>query len=186
VVEPQWLIAEEPGLEPLNQPLTATVDLPSVAGPWPLPRAAARLEHGFMATRIAAWLAAAGFLLVAAFQVALVLGAPWGEYTQGGATGGALAASGRIIAAVACLLSILMAAAILARAGEGPLRRLPPRVVTVLAWITTVLAFVTVVLNIITRSTAERAIWAPISIVLLILVATVMATTRRRVGQRIG
>ena len=63
-----------------------------------------------MATRIAAWLAAAGFLLVAAFQVALVLGAPWGEYTQGGGTGGALAGSGRIVAAVSCLLSILMAA----------------------------------------------------------------------------
>ena len=133
-----------------------------------------------MATRIAAWLAAAGFLLVAAFQLALVLGAPWGEYTQGGATGGALAASGRIIAAVSCLVSILMTGAILARAGEGPLRRLPPRVVTVLAWITTVFAVVTVVLNLITRSTAERALWAPISIVLLILVATVMVTTRRR------
>ena len=114
-----------------------------------------------MATRIAAWLAAAGFLLVAALQVALVLGAPWGEYTQGGGTGGALAGSGRIVAAVSCLLSILMAGAILARAGEGPLRRLPPRVVTVLAWITMVFAIITVVLNLITRSTAERALWAP-------------------------
>jgi hypothetical protein len=132
-----------------------------------------------MATRIAAWLAAAGFLLVAAFQVALVLGAPWGQYTQGGGTSGELATSGRILAAVSCLLLILMAGAILARAGEGPLRRLPPRVVTVLAWITTVYAVIAVVLNIITRSTAERAIWAPVSIVLLLLVVTVMVTTRR-------
>jgi hypothetical protein len=131
------------------------------------------------APRIAAWLAAAGLLFVAAFQVALVLGAPWGEYTQGGGTSGALSASGRIVAAVSCLLSILMAGAILARAGEGPMRRLPPRVVTVLAWITTVLAVITVVLNVITRSTAERAIQAPISIVLLLLVVTVMVTTRR-------
>jgi hypothetical protein len=133
-----------------------------------------------MATRIAAWLAAAGFLLVAAFQVALVLGAPWAEYTQGGASSGALAASGRIIATVSCLLSILMASAILARAGEGPLRRLRPPVVAVLAWITTVFAGITVVLNIITRSTAERALWAPVSIVLLLLVLAVMVTTRRR------
>jgi high-affinity Fe2+/Pb2+ permease len=132
-----------------------------------------------MATRIAAWLAAAGFLLVAAFHVALVLGAPWGQYTQGGGTSGALSASGRILAAVSCLLSILMAGAILARAGEGPLRRLPPRLVTVLAWITTVYAVVAVVLNLITRSTAERAVWAPVSIVLLLLVVTVMVTTRR-------
>lgn len=133
-----------------------------------------------MATRIAAWLAAAGFLLVAAFQMALVLGAPWAEYTQGGSSSGALAASGRIIAVVSCLFSILMAGAILARAGEGPARRLPPRVVAVLAWITTVFAIITVVLNLITRSSAERALWAPISIVLLLLVAIVMVATRRR------
>ena len=137
-------------------------------------------DSGRRAPRIAAWLAAAGFLFVAAFQVALVLGAPWGEYTQGGGTSGSLPASGRTVAAVSCLLSILMAGAILARAGDGPLRRLPPRVVTVLAWITTVVAVITVVPNIITRSTAERAIWAPISIVLLLLVITVMVTTRRR------
>jgi hypothetical protein len=36
-----------------------------------------------------------------------------------------------------------------------------------------------IVLNSITKSTAERAVWAPVSIVLLILVAIVMGTTRR-------
>jgi hypothetical protein len=60
-------------------------------------------------------------LFVAAFQVALVLGAPWGEYTPGGGTSGLLPASGQTVAALSCLLSILMAGAILARAGEGPL-----------------------------------------------------------------
>jgi hypothetical protein len=132
-----------------------------------------------MATRVAAWSAAAIFLIVAAFQAALVLGAPWGEYTQGGGTSGALASSGRLFAAVSCVLSIVMAGAILARAGEGPLQRLPARVVTVLAWVATVYSMVAVVLNIITRSTAERVLWAPLSIVLLLLVATVMVTTRR-------
>jgi hypothetical protein len=53
-----------------------------------------------MATRVAAWLAAAIFFIVAAFQAALVFGAPWGEYTQGGGTRGALASSGRLFAAV--------------------------------------------------------------------------------------
>ena len=72
-----------------------------------------------------------------------------------------------------------MAGAILARAGEGPLRRLPARVVTVLAWAAMVYAVIAVVLNIITRSTAERALWAPVSIVLLLLIATVIVTTRR-------
>ena len=91
-----------------------------------------------MAIRVAAWLAAAIFFTVAAFQAALVIGAPWGEYTQGGRTSGALASSGRLFAAVSCVLSIVMAGAILARAGEGPLQRLPARVVTVLAWVATV------------------------------------------------
>jgi hypothetical protein len=136
----------------------------------------------FMAARVAAWLAAAGFLIVAAFQVALVLGAPWGEYTQGGTASGPLAASGRILAALSCALSIIMAGAILARAGEGPLRRLPRRVVTVLAWITTGFAVLTVVLNLITSSAGERALWAPVSIVLLLLVAIVMINTSRTVA----
>jgi hypothetical protein len=132
-----------------------------------------------MVTRVAAWLAAAVFVVVAAFQAALVFGAPWGEYTQGGGTSGPLAASGRVFAAISCVLSIVMAGAILARAGEGPLQRLPTRVVTVLAWVATVYSVVAVVLNIITRSTSERVIWAPVSIVLLLLVVTVMVTTRR-------
>ena len=119
------------------------------------------------------------FFVVAAFQAALVFGAPWGEYTQGGGTSGALAASGRVLAAISCVLLIVMAGAILARAREGPLRRLPARGVTVLAWVAMVYAAVAVVLNIITRSTAERNLWAPVSIVLLLLVAIVMVTTRR-------
>ncbi len=41
-----------------------------------------------MATRVAAWLAAALFFIVAAFQAALVFGAPWGSYAQGGGTSG--------------------------------------------------------------------------------------------------
>ena len=81
----------------------------------------------------------------------------------------ALAASGRVLAAISCVLLIVMAGAVLARAREGPLRRLPARVVTVLAWVAMVYAAVAVVLNIITRSTAERTLWAPVSIVLPIL-----------------
>jgi hypothetical protein len=82
------------------------------------------------------------------------------------------------------VLSIAMAAAILGRVGYGPLRRFPARVTTVLAWFTTVYAGVAVVLNLITRSTSERALWAPVSILLLGLVAFVMVrTTRKRIDQ---
>ena len=105
------------------------------------------------ATIRAAWTAAALACIIATFHAAVALGAPWGEYTQGGG-----------------------------RAGQGPLAWLPDRVRTVLAWVATVYAVVGVVLNLITRSASERALWAPVAIVLLGLVAFVMLTTRRRPG----
>lgn len=128
----------------------------------------------------AAWTAAGLFSIIAAFHAALVLGAPWGEYTQGGGTSGTLLTSGRVIAAVSCALSIVMAGAILSRVGRGPLRRLPSRVTTVLAGVTVAYAVLGVVLNLITRSTAERALWAPVSILLLGLVASVLVATHRK------
>jgi hypothetical protein len=116
---------------------------------------------------------------VAAFQVALVFGAPWGAYTQGGDTDGALDTSGRVLAAVSCVLLLLMAAAILARVGEGPLRDAPERLVTALAWFTTVYSALAVVLNLATESSSERAVFAPISILLFVLVVTTMVSSRR-------
>ena len=106
---------------------------------------------------LAARAAAVGMVVVAAFQVALVFGAPWGAYTQGGETEGALDTSGRVLAAISCAILLVMAAAILARVGEGPLKGAPGKLVTALAWFTTIYAAVTVVLNLATRSSSERA-----------------------------
>jgi hypothetical protein len=116
---------------------------------------------------------------IAAFQVALVFGAPWGAYTQGGGTEGALDTSGRVLAAASCALLLLMAAAILARVREGPLRNAPGRLVTALAWFTTVYSAVAVVLNLATQSSSERAVFAPVAILLFALVVTTMAGSRR-------
>jgi hypothetical protein len=132
------------------------------------------------APRRSAWSAATLLYVVAAFHAAVVLGAPWGELTQGGGTSGTLPMSGRLVAAVSCILSIAMAGAILGRVGRGPFRRRSSRLVTVLAWFTEVYAVVGVVLNLLTRSDAERALWAPVSIVLLGLVTVVMVTTHRK------
>jgi hypothetical protein len=128
----------------------------------------------------AAWTAAFLFCIIAAFHVALVLGAPWGEYTQGGGTSGTLTTAGRITAAVSCGLSIAMAGAILGRVGRGPLGGHQGRSTTVLAWFTTAYAVVGVVLNLITPSAVERALWAPVSILLLGLIIFVMVTTHRK------
>ena len=116
---------------------------------------------------------------VATFQVALVVGAPWGAYTQGGGTDGALDTSGRVLAAVSCAILLVMATAILARVREGPLKAAPRSFVSVLAWFTTIYAAVAVVVNLATRSFSERAAFAPISILLFALVVTTMGGSRR-------
>jgi hypothetical protein len=123
--------------------------------------------------------------VVATFHAAVAAGAPWGEVTQGGGTSGTLDASGRVVALGSCVLSLVMALAILGRAGRGPLAR-RGRTTTVLAWVTTVYAAVGLVLNLITRSSAERALWAPVSALLLLLVVVVMTQTRRRGRPRTG
>ena len=73
---------------------------------------------------LAARAAAVVMVGIAAFQVALVFGAPWGAYTQGGGTEGALDTSGRVLAAVSCAILLVMAAAILARVARVPSRTL--------------------------------------------------------------
>ena len=128
---------------------------------------------------LAARAAAVVMVGVAAFQVALVFGAPWGAYTQGGETDGALDSSGRVVAAVSCAILLLMAAAILARVREGPLKNAPGRLVNALAWFTTIYSALTVVLNLATQSSSERALFAPIAIVLFVLVVTTMVGSRR-------
>ena len=116
---------------------------------------------------------------IAAFQLALVFGAPWGAYTQGGDTEGALDTSGRVLAAVSCVLLLVMAAAILARVGEGPLKNAPGRLVTALAWFTTVYSALAVVLNLATQSSSERAVFGPTAILLFVLVVSAMVGSRR-------
>jgi hypothetical protein len=128
----------------------------------------------------AAWVAAGLLCVVATFHAALVLGAPWGEVTQGGGTTGTLGTSGRLVAALSCLVTAVMAGAILGRVGRGPFRLWPARLRAGLAWATPLYAGVGAVLDLITRSAAERALWAPVSLLLLGLVTFVMVSTSSR------
>ena len=128
---------------------------------------------------LAARAAAVVMVGIAAFQFALVLGAPWGAYTQGGETDGALDTSQRVFAAVSCAILLVMATAILARVGEGPLKNAPVRLVTALAWFTTVYSAVAIVLNLASQSASERAVFAPTAILLFVLVVSTMVGSRR-------
>jgi len=127
---------------------------------------------------LAARAAAAVMVGIASFQVALIFGAPWGAYTQGGGTEGALDTSGRAFAAVSCAILLVMAAAILARVREGPLKNAPERLATALAWFTTVYSTLAVFLNVATQSSSERAVFAPTAVLLFGLVVTTMVGSR--------
>jgi hypothetical protein len=128
---------------------------------------------------LAAHGAAAVMAAVAVFQAALVFGAPWGDYTQGGRSTGSLDAPGRVVAAVSFAVLLFLAAILLARVAEGPLRRAPRRLVTVFAWVGMVYAALAVLLNLVTQSSKERGVFAPVAVVLLILVAVAVFGTRQ-------
>ena len=103
---------------------------------------------------------------VVAFQIALAAGVPWGEYAMGGAFPGRFPPALRIAALVQAMLLVALAAIVMARAGlilNGRLRR-----AHWLVWIVVAFAAVGLVLNVITQSGGERAIWAPVTLLLLL------------------
>ncbi|SIN78194.1 hypothetical protein [Vannielia litorea] len=100
---------------------------------------------------------------VIGFQIALILGAPWGRITQGGQVEGPLPRSGRIVAAVSIALLIAMALAILSADGRWPAWP------SWTGWAAVAMNGVMTVLNWITPSPAERRLWGPITTVIFAL-----------------
>jgi hypothetical protein len=100
---------------------------------------------------------------VCLFQLALALGAPWGEFAMGGAFRGSFPPAMRVAAAVQLLILAGLALIVLARAGVAP--KVPaPRA---LIWLVVAVNVVACILNLITPSGLERLIWAPVTIVML-------------------
>ncbi len=122
--------------------------------------------------RAAALLYAAVSSAVAAFQLALAAGVPWGAYSMGGAFPGTLPRALRIAALAQATLIAAMAVIVLARAGL--LLAEWARRTRGLAWVVVAFAAVSLVLNLITPSAGERALWAPIAL-LLLTTSTVVA-----------
>lgn len=106
--------------------------------------------------------------VVIGFQVALILGAPWGRLTQGGQVDGALPLPGRIIAALSIPILGAMALAILSADGYWPNW---PRWT---AWAALAVIFVSTVLNWITPSAAERRLWGSVMTVILMLAVAIV------------
>jgi hypothetical protein len=115
----------------------------------------------------AAALAAIGFVLLAGFQAALALGAPWGKAAWGGAHE-RLPSRLRIASIFAAAVWLVAALVVLARAGFDR----SPFPLTAATWGTWVLFGALVVgtlMNLASRSRLERLIQTPVAAVLAIL-----------------
>ena len=127
--------------------------------------------------RIAGIVYAAATAIVAAFQIALALGAPWGAYAMGGAFPGQFPPEMRVAALIQAGILLGFAGIVLARAGIA-LRRWE-RVSRWMVWVVVAFAAVSLVLNLITPSAGERMLWAPVALVLLVC-SLLVATGRKQ------
>lgn len=130
------------------------------------------MTEGWVATT--AWAAAAGFLAIAVFQVALALGAPLGRAAWGG-TQTQLPTPLRVASAVAIVVWVVAALVVLARAGidASPIPEPAARWAT---WIVVGLVGVGAFVNFASRSRWERFLWGPMSTILTVL-SVVVATS---------
>lgn len=111
--------------------------------------------------------------LVALFQLALVLGAPMGEYAFGGQRTGKLPIGFRVGSAVSFLMLLAIGGHYLAQAGILP-ALLPAGLNSIANWGLVGFNVVGLIMNSISRSKKERQMWVPVlllSVVLAIIVA---------------
>ena len=114
---------------------------------------------------IAALIFSALCLIVIVFQFALVLGAPWGEYTMGGELKGALPPRRRAAAGVQIVILILFALVALTRAGlilpdfYGFSR--------VAIWVIAAFFVLGSYMNWTSKSKKERYLWGPVNVLML-------------------
>lgn len=99
------------------------------------------------------------------FQLALALGAPWGELAWGGAYTGALPTTMRLASLASVVLLLALGAVVLIRAGLVGSRWKP--VTSKLVWFVVVYCGLGAIANAMTPSVWERVIWVPVTLVLL-------------------
>lgn len=105
--------------------------------------------------------------VVVVFQTALALGAPWGRASYGGAHEGVLPARLRVASGAAAVVWVGLALVLLRRAGAAVRSPLPDEALGVATWVALALFAVSVVLNAITPSALERALWLPVTLLLM-------------------
>ncbi len=107
------------------------------------------------------------FLALALFQLAIVLGAPLGEYAFGGQQSGVLAIRFRVASALSFLIGLAIAGHYLAQLGVLP-QLLEPDLNRLVNWGIVVFNLPAAILNNITRSEKEKRLWGGTTIANLI------------------
>ncbi|TFC93925.1 hypothetical protein E3T28_16125 [Cryobacterium sinapicolor] len=118
--------------------------------------------------RRTAAVAALGFLIVVAFQLSLMLGAPFGEAALGGANPGQLPGELRVVSGVSAAIWTFATLIVLARGGFAisPVPRGLSRWGT---WVLVGYLAIGVLMNLASFSPWERFGWAPFTLVLFVL-----------------
>jgi hypothetical protein len=125
-------------------------------------------------------LTAVGCLIVAAFHVALTLGAPLGAAALGGTISGSLPEGLRFVTALTALVWLFGTLVVLARGGFT-ISPLPGTVATWGTWVLVGLLGVATLLNVASSSPWERFGWGPFSLTMLVLT---IALARSRPADR--
>jgi hypothetical protein len=115
-------------------------------------------------TETAAILASVGFVVIAGFQAALALGAPWGRAAWGGRNPGRLPSNLRRASAVSAVIWLVAPIVVLDRAGV-PIVDLPDVVSLVGTWLVVGVSFLGAAVNFASSSPYERFGWGPFALV---------------------
>lgn len=103
--------------------------------------------------------------IAALFQLALALGAPWGDYAMGGRFPGKWPTKMRIAAVIQIAVLFLLAFIVLVKSGLAFDPLYP--IARIAIWFVVAFFVLGSILNLATPSKVERMIWAPVNILLL-------------------
>jgi hypothetical protein len=120
-----------------------------------------------MLASFAAWFLVVAYLATALFQIAIVLGAPLGEYSYGGRTVGKLPSRYRISSFFSVVLMLAIAGHYLAFLGVfQPL--IGSGLFSIANWVLVGFAALAALLNNITRSAKEKRLWGGVTLAMLL------------------
>lgn len=114
---------------------------------------------------VSTWIVIVTLALVSLFQIALIAGAPLGEYAFGGQNSGKLPAKFRIGSVITLGIYAGIIGHMLAQLGIFP-RMLPAELNTAANWAIFGLNLLGLLMNAISRSKKERDMWVPVALLL--------------------